>query len=890
MRRILLAVLVLAVVVPTAAATPRVPQVIGGTPAPAGKYPFTVALAFRGNGSLWENQYCAGTLIAPQRVITAAHCVADVFTDEIAVVAGRDNLLTGSGQTVRVDDIVTYPGYDATGFGSGDIAVLHLHRAITGIAPAAIATSLPAPGSDVQIVGWGRTNPDGAFPSQLQEATVQVVDDTACRDAYQTGFVVASMFCAGVPGGGVDTCSGDSGGPLLVDVAGTFQLAGVTDSGLSCALAGYPGLYARVTDPALRNWVLSDPPLLPQEDYPPSVTGSGIVGQTLHCHRGAWSSSVHLTYSYAWIRANDGTMVHTGTSYTPVDADRGLSLACVVTVRDASGNTTGDSALTDPIHRSANEATDVTAPVARTPSLTCSGSACTISVKAVDSGGSGLLRVELMISTVAPSGAVSMLQRDLRPHHGIARTALALPPGRHIVFARAVDRAGNRQRSPARYDDHGATRSAQVIGGTPTTTSAFPFVGAVVFRGVPSDKGLWCGGTLIAPTVVLTAAHCVAFSPPGVFDVVFGRTMLSGSDGERIGVTGVSWHPSYSFERLGNDVALLHLAHAPAGITPAPLISAGTAGLAGDGSPATIVGWGAIVSINGEEIYPDQIRSGDVVIQSNAACDMGVGGLFEPATMTCAAAGVSGQTTCHGDSGGPLLVDDAGTWTVAGITSFGLSCGSLTSPGVFTRILGVRDWLDTNPPAAPAQWGGVFITGGVRVGGTARCNVRVAGAGLVTDIAWYDGDRRVHSGFTWRIPSSRAGHDISCSAHVTNGGGSLDTTPSEARRVLANGHGDGRAPRLTGIRITCTGALGAGAPSCVAHVRASDSGSGVAAITLLIDAVAPGGGHVTRTTERERSTLDVTLPKLAHGTYRILATSVDRAGNRSAPQFVTRSF
>jgi hypothetical protein len=372
--------------------------------------------------------------------------------------------------------------------------------------------------------------------------------------------------------------------------------------------------------------------------------------------------------------------------------------------------------------------------------------------------------------------------------------------------------------------------------------------------------------------------------------MVFGRTLLSGSDGERIAVTGVSWDPKYTFFGLGNDVALVHLAHAPTGITPAPLITPATAALAAASSPATIVGWGAIYSNGFDEVYPDQLRQGDMTIQSDAACDTGVGGLYEPATMLCAAAGVAGQSTCHGDSGGPLLVDDAGSWTVAGITSFGLSCGS-TSPSVFTRVLGVRSWLAANPPPAPVQWGGVYLDGSIIPGGHARCVARVSGSGLSFTYEWmsdHQAVRRSHTG-TWRIPSRLAGHDLSCDALVSNAGGSIATLPSADRRVLVTRTGDGGSPRLRPVRIRCTAVLGGGTPTCTAEVRATDRGSGIAAITLLVDVTTPSGAHLVRSIETARSHASLRLPKLAHGMYQILASAVDRAGNRSAPQTVTRS-
>jgi secreted trypsin-like serine protease len=63
------------------------------------------------------------------------------------------------------------------------------------------------------------------------------------------------MVCAGYPQGGTDTCEGDSGGPLLAPVKAGFRLAGATSFGAGCGQAGKPGMYARLAEGRIREWL-----------------------------------------------------------------------------------------------------------------------------------------------------------------------------------------------------------------------------------------------------------------------------------------------------------------------------------------------------------------------------------------------------------------------------------------------------------------------------------------------------------------------------------------------------------------------------------------------------------------------------------------------------------
>lgn len=190
-------------------------------------------------------QYCGGTLVAPNKVVTAAHCTVGDSPSAVRVVAGRDDKNSTAGVVARVTRIWIHPSYRDVTLGY-DVSVLTLDRNLTyGTLPIATSsdTGLYAAGTSGTILGWGTTSSGGSASRYLLKATVPVVSSTSCANSYGTDYKSAHMVCAGYTQGGTDTCQGDSGGPL---VAGG-KLIGITSWGEGCAAAGYPGVYARVS-------------------------------------------------------------------------------------------------------------------------------------------------------------------------------------------------------------------------------------------------------------------------------------------------------------------------------------------------------------------------------------------------------------------------------------------------------------------------------------------------------------------------------------------------------------------------------------------------------------------------------------------------------------------
>lgn len=240
--------------------------VVGGTDAAPGEFPSVAEITF---GPF----LCTGTLIDSTHVLSAGHCgsatgavVASPIgwpTPLIDVRIGSNK--TGEGEQVPVSEVTVSPDY--LGLTSrNDISILTLSQA-SAHAPTQVAgaaeRSIWNPGVLATIAGWGVTEEDGDLPDTLQKARVPITTDEYCESAYSDDegwdFDPETMVCAGYPEGGVDTCQGDSGGPLFATAAGgSRRVVGVTSWGNGCAQEGYPGVYARVADTKLREWVASE--------------------------------------------------------------------------------------------------------------------------------------------------------------------------------------------------------------------------------------------------------------------------------------------------------------------------------------------------------------------------------------------------------------------------------------------------------------------------------------------------------------------------------------------------------------------------------------------------------------------------------------------------------
>jgi secreted trypsin-like serine protease len=237
-------------------------EIVGGTTAAAGSWPWQVGLVQANITSNFNAQFCGGTLVDDLFVVTAAHCITEhdgsvTRPRAIRVLTGTQSLTSG-GTRRGVERIERHPRYndDTTDF---DIAVIKLTTPVPGkkvrLLTGAQEAVLAAAGDRAIVTGWGSLNGGNNFPTALQQVNLPIVSSINCNDANSyNGAITTRMFCAGQTG--KDSCQGDSGGPLVVrDSLNRYQLlAGVVSWGIGCALANKYGVYSRVA--VLRRWII----------------------------------------------------------------------------------------------------------------------------------------------------------------------------------------------------------------------------------------------------------------------------------------------------------------------------------------------------------------------------------------------------------------------------------------------------------------------------------------------------------------------------------------------------------------------------------------------------------------------------------------------------------
>lgn len=324
--------------------------IVGGAPAPPGRWPWMAAVLHAGVRDAAAAQFCGGVVIAPRRVLTTGHCVIDEPAEEIDVLVGRTRLTQRDGRRIAVKAVSVYPGYANGRARSLDASVLTL--AADAQVPA-LALAQPgqdamwAPGTPAWTAGWGQLNARKSrgglnyYADRLRELQEPLQGDDACEGVYGLGlpgipYRPEWLLCSGLPGDRAGTCYGDSGAPLVVAGPDGWLDVGIDIASDSCASPEYFDLKVRVD--RISGFALQDAPTArPEPMTMPHITGRLAKGSRVRCSTGRWRGE-HARISVRWVRlgAMDRT-VGRHRSYRLRARDAAAGVRCAVTARNRGG-------------------------------------------------------------------------------------------------------------------------------------------------------------------------------------------------------------------------------------------------------------------------------------------------------------------------------------------------------------------------------------------------------------------------------------------------------------------------------------------------------------------------------------------------------------------------
>ncbi|CAK8680068.1 unnamed protein product [Clavelina lepadiformis] len=667
-------------------------RIIGGNEARNGSWPWQVMVVA-------GSSFCGGSIIDERFVLTAAHCVNNIFLpSSLEVYVGRhsfDN--NGEGKLLVAKNIIVHPAYNLSNL-QNDIALLELEDAIsfgTNIRkicyPSANDSSIdPDAGTICITTGWGNVSPSGGpfiAPETLFQARVPIVDLDRCNVSYSSSIhVLDSHICVGYfDDGGVGPCHGDSGGPLICLVnENTWYQVGITSFGIGCAQPGYPGVYTRLS--YFSQWI--DEVIASNGSYGVDINKLACVEPTIITEWNGTISSPNYPSNYAnnlnctWIiQAPANKLIKV--RFLDFELQ-----GCSYTVNDYLAVYDGNILYTGVEFCGSNKPKD----------FESSTNQVTINFISNDI----ISRKGFHFNWTFVDAC---LNTEFRCWNGNCIPVKEKCDGvRHCEDDSDEIECAN---TNATFEECGKqsiapdfTWNQRIIGGNEARNGSWPWQAMLVYSFGGSS---FCGASIIDQRFILTAAHCVEFlSGPSDLKVYVGRHSYQNyGEGKLLSVENIFLHPDYNQFNLQNDIALLELQEAISFATNIRKICyppVNDSSIDPDaGTTCIITGWGNISPSGGSFIPPETLYQARVPIVGLEKCRDLYSSLNQATESQICAGFVNegGVDTCQGDSGGPLIcLVGENTWYQVGITSFGIGCAQPGYPGVYTRLSYFSQWIN----------------------------------------------------------------------------------------------------------------------------------------------------------------------------------------------------
>ncbi|XP_038648884.1 uncharacterized protein LOC119963627 [Scyliorhinus canicula] len=701
-------------------------EIIGGHDVKRHSKPYMVSIQDSKCEKKGYKHRCGGALIRNRWVLTAAHCKFEKF---IRVILGAHNILRNekTQQKLLVKQCHRHPQFNNTP--ANDIMLLELSGKVK-INKYVKLLNLPAdkradvkPGTRCTVAGWGITKPASKSPSAtLQEVALTVVDRKACNKGYHGNpKVTQDMICAGDSNGKKDASIGDSGGPLICK--GVYK--GIVSYGPKKPTAQQPGIYTLLSKKYLA-WIEK---IIGVQTYNMTAarlfqqlwddqTQGDIIGQGLSRIEGSS------------IAPSNGTLGGSFPRLLWIFSCADLFIAChlkgcLLKGNEASqlGHDSGrlyllmpvvlefilqrDGGLSESLFNRTfvlpHPTTVQIVPffhitvIFGQRSANSYGEIRRVNVLCVETS----LDLETIAEEQTEQNKGKVDEKENRDGREKIQPNWQTTPSIFVINCQKV-RTLTTHKLTATMIFQALFRSAviiyflipgddcvEIIGGQNVRPHSKPYMASIQLY-----RRHICGGILIKPGWVLTAAHCNLKFEYRNIEVVLGTDSLSrdkDKSAQRLVVKQKIPHRRFDSKTFDNDIMLFQLQSEAklnnfVKVLPLPKYDCDVE----EGTTCTVVGWGKTnVNINR---LSDNLKEVNVTIINRTKCNSQMYYNNNPAittNMLCAGDRNGGRDSCQGDSGGPLICENE----LQGIVSFGKKCGLQFKPGIYTRITKYIQWI-----------------------------------------------------------------------------------------------------------------------------------------------------------------------------------------------------